>query len=316
MHRTNGNERPSIGRLGGHDTLSGPGILDQRALPDEEFDGLWATIIVDERIKERLLCQAVLNFTLRPVLRKAALPLHGVILLVGPPGTGKTSLGRGLASRVAATTKAPEPFRYLEVEPHGLASAALGKSQQAVSKLLGGTVAELAQAGPLVVLLDEVETLAADRSRMSLEANPIDVHRATDAVLAQLDHLATASPNVLFIATSNFAAAIDQAFVSRADMVVSIDLPSREACERIIRDTLTVLGSAYPKVGALAGHAAIPAVADLCHGLDGRTVRKVVLSALAEDKRTALDPSRLTIEQLTHAAKLAADCRTDRRNSR
>jgi hypothetical protein len=37
-------------------------------------------------------------------------------------------------------------------------------------------------ARPLIVLLDEVETLAADRDKPSLEANPIDVHRATHAV--------------------------------------------------------------------------------------------------------------------------------------
>ena len=93
----------------------------------------------------------------------------------------------------------------MEVEPHALASSSLGKSQKAVQELLGQTVSELASQYPLIVLLDEVETLAADRSRMSLEANPVDVHRATDAVLAQLDHLAARHDNLLFLATSNFA---------------------------------------------------------------------------------------------------------------
>ena len=81
------------------------------------------------------------------------------------------------------------------------------------------------------MLLDEVETLAADRSKMSMEANPVDVHRATDAVLTQLDQLAADYPQLLFLATSNFAGAIDEAFLSRADLVVTIDLPTPEACK-------------------------------------------------------------------------------------
>ena len=51
---------------------------------------------------------------------------------------------------------------------HGQASSALGKSQRTVTELLGTTVAERVAMGPLIVLLDEVETLAADRSKMSL----------------------------------------------------------------------------------------------------------------------------------------------------
>ena len=127
------------------------------------------------------------------------------------PGTGKTSLARGLASRTAQSFPKHE-FRYIEVEPHALASAALGKSQQAVCHLLGTVIAEEAATGPCIVLLDEVETLAADRSQMSLEANPVDVHRATDAVLAQLDQLAANHPQLLFVATSNFPG-VDRALV-------------------------------------------------------------------------------------------------------
>ena len=135
------------------------GILDSRVLPDPQFDALWESIIIDEATKGRLLAQAVLNFTARAKLQKQALPIHGLIVLIGPPGTGKTSLARGLASRAAASLK-NATVRYLEVEPHALASAALGKSQQAVRHLLGTVVSEHASAGPCIVVLDEVETLA------------------------------------------------------------------------------------------------------------------------------------------------------------
>ena len=74
------------------------GVLDSRPLPDNDFLALWDAIIIEPKTKDRLLSQAVLNFTLRPKVNRALIPLHGIILLVGTPGTGKTSLARGTGS--------------------------------------------------------------------------------------------------------------------------------------------------------------------------------------------------------------------------
>ncbi len=145
--------------------IDAQGVLDSRGLPDREFDTLWDSIFVDDELKTRLLCQGMLNFVVRPKLPRGAIPLHGIILLVGPPGTGKTTLAKGLASRIAASVTGMGEFRFIETEPHALAGAALGKSQRAVRDFLGGTVVEAAARGPLIVLLDEVETLATDPAK-------------------------------------------------------------------------------------------------------------------------------------------------------
>ena len=279
------------------------GILDTRKLPDNDFLELWQAIILEPETKNRLLAQAVLNFTLRPKVNRAALPLHGVILLVGEPGTGKTSLARGLASRTAETVSDRGDFLYIEVEPHALTSSSLGKSQRAVTELLGGTIAEYAAQQPVIVLLDEVETLATDRSKLSLEANPVDVHRATDAVLAQLDQLAAKYPNLLFVATSNFPEAIDSAFLSRSDLILTVGLPNHDACRAILTSTIEAIANPYPKVQHLLQTPTFEQVVGGCVGLDGRRIRKVVVAACTYRKEVALDPNELSIEDLARAVE-------------
>lgn len=194
---------------------------------------------------------------------------------------------------------------YLEVEPHSLQSSMLGKSQKAVTELFANSISEQAALGPTIVLLDEVETLIVDRSKLSMEANPIDVHRATDAALVQLDHLAEEHPNLLFIATSNFPQAVDSAFRSRCDLVVDIPVPDSQAVEMIIKDTLKAFAEQYPKVANLSNSASFPKIVHAAKGLDGRQIRKAVASAFASDRQVALDPEKLTSEQLLAAVERA-----------
>jgi AAA+ superfamily predicted ATPase len=163
----------------------------------------------------------------------------------------------------------------------------------------------VATEGPTIVLLDEVETLAADRSKMSLEANPIDIHRATDAVLVQLDRLAEKFPQLLFVATSNFPKAVDDAFTSRCDLVLQIPLPDRKACGRILSDCLAGLGKTYPNLGMLAMSSNFESCAAECVGLDGRAIRKTVANALASTPQTAMDPNLVTAEHLLKAIILS-----------
>ena len=281
------------------------GILDKRTLPSSDFDELWERIILPIDIKNQLRAQVLLELTMRSKIpSKAAIPLHGIILLVGPPGTGKTSIAKGVASAAASLLKGAK-INFIEVEPHNLTSSALGKSQREIRKFLEEVVTELAAQGPLIVLLDEVETLVSNRSKMSMEANPIDVHRATDAMLAGFDNLASKFPQLVFIATSNFEGALDPAFVSRADLVLQIDNPTADACKEILTDTLMALAEQWPELKKLPAHPDYDKTAKEMIGLDGRQIRKTVLSACTLDVNVVLNPGLLTIHHLIQAIKNA-----------
>src|SRR5918994_2880781 len=206
------------------------GIVAMHELPDPAWESRWTRIVVPEDIKDRLLNFTLFSLKHRSRMDAVRLPVHGLIVLAGPPGTGKTTLAGGLADQAARALG--ESVLFAEVAPNAFPRPMLGESQRSVARLFDRTLPDLAQRGrPTIVLLDEVESLAVNRTGASLETNPVDVHRATDAVLAGVDQVARACPNLTFVATTNHAVGVDAAFLSRADLVENIGLPNAAAIE-------------------------------------------------------------------------------------
>jgi SpoVK/Ycf46/Vps4 family AAA+-type ATPase len=279
------------------------GVAALQALPAGHHDGPWDRIVVPPGTKERLLGTALLPLLHNARLAALPSPPSGLIILAGPTGTGKTTLARGLAQAAALAVAPRGATTFIEVDPHALPSEMLGESQRNVTRLLRDVIPELARDRPhTVVLIDEVDSFAVRRDLASFETNPVDVQRATDAVLTGIEQLAAARPGVVVVTTTNLLPAVDSAFISRADLVLELALPGLAARAAIIRAALEDLAAAWPAVRALADDAGLHAeLAGRTCGWDGRRLSKLPLHALGGDPALVRDPAGLAAGHLLGA---------------
>jgi len=270
------------------------------AIPHHSFHGLWESLYYEHEIKRRLLhfATSALLFSDHGV-DPQLITWNRVVLLHGPPGTGKTSLCKALAQKLSIKFSGRFPTAVLvEVNAHSLFSKWFSESGKLVSKLFSKIQEILEDEDTLVfVLIDEVESLTSARQSALAGSEPSDAIRVVNALLTQLDALKYFT-NSMTLTTSNITEAVDGAFLDRADIKAYIGNPSERARYEILRSAIHELqrcNLVRPAV-ALVSHAeckgggaqhermsvdsesevslhASNVLADMCHALDGMSGR-------------------------------------------
>lgn len=236
---------PAGGGGGGDDEWTAG--CDNLTLPHVSTDGLWESLIFDSNVKCSLLdyAQSALLFSDRGV-SSHVVQWNRILLLHGVPGTGKTSLCRALAHKLAIRLGGRRFPRatLLEVHSHSLFSKWFSTSGKLVSTLFQ-MVRDMVEDDPstlVFVLIDEVESLASSRGGGggSGGGDPSDAMRAVNSLLTSLDRLRS-YPNVLVLATTNLTGSVDAAFVDRVDLKLHIGLPILKARYQILQSCLEEL---------------------------------------------------------------------------
>lgn len=144
-------------------------------------------------------------------------------MLFGPPGTGKTMIGRCIASQAKAT--------FFSVTSSTLTSKWIGDGEKAMKTLFA--VARCLK--PSVIFIDEIDSLLKSRSDSEHESS----RRMKTEFLSQFDGLSTqTNEGLLVIGTTNRPQELDEAVRRRFAARLYIKLPNKEARSHMIRHNL------------------------------------------------------------------------------
>ncbi len=182
--------------------------------------GLWAALAGMDREKEAIERRIVL-----PLAEPALADRYGVtppkaVILFGPPGTGKTSFAKAVASRL--------DWPFVELFPSRLAAGATG----GLAASLRDTFADLAELETVLLFIDEVEEIAGVRSGLAADPG----HGVTNELLKLIPGFRDHGDRLLICAT-NSVRSLDPAFLrpGRFDYVIPVGPPDPVARAAIWR---------------------------------------------------------------------------------
>jgi MoxR-like ATPase len=175
--------------------------------------GLWDDLRGMDEPKEIIERRVILPLAEPELAARHAVEQPKAIVLFGPPGTGKTTFAKGIASRLA--------WPFVEIQPSEI--GAEGAERQA--KLLAETFDRLLELPEAVVFVDEVEDIASIR-REERRVSP----NITNEFLKQIPRMREARHHLLVCAT-NSVGLLDSAFLrpGRFDYVLPVGPPNDEA---------------------------------------------------------------------------------------
>jgi SpoVK/Ycf46/Vps4 family AAA+-type ATPase len=175
--------------------------------------GLWESLRGMDHTKEVIERRVVLPLAYPELASRHAVDQPGAIMLFGPPGTGKTTFARAVASKLG--------WAFVEIKPGELAAEGPDRQAHRLAQIFDQVLA-LPSA---VVFVDEVEDIASVRRSERKTGKSV-----TNEFLKQLPRLRSSASHLLVCATNGIAS-LDPAVLrpGRFGYVIPVGPPDEEA---------------------------------------------------------------------------------------
>ena len=174
-----------------------------QVLPDD----LWESLKGFSSAKDILDRRVVVPLAHTDLADRLGLIPPAAVMLFGPPGTGKTSFARAIASRLS--------WAFVEIHP-----SLLGHGQDG-ARALRDALAELGRVDRLVCFIDEADEIASDRGERPDSQSLVNE-------LLKVVPIFKSRPHRLMVMATNSIAAIDKALLrpGRFDLIIPVGAPN------------------------------------------------------------------------------------------
>ena len=224
--------------------------------------------------------------------RASMLRMHSIeprhrVLLIGPPGNGKTSLAEAIAEALAV------PFFVVRYE--ALIGSFLGETASRLKRLF-----DYARTTPCVLFFDEFDAVGKERGDIHETG---EIKRVVSSLLMQVDDLPSYT---VVVAATNHAELLDRAAWRRFQVRLALDPPTRNALTTYVAhfaDSLgEPLGRAPATIARKLGAVSYAEAEEFCRDI----LRRAVL-AMGEKQLSVIVAERLKLWEERSRASAAGE---------